>query len=327
MTDLMRYAQFQQFRDDVLAAQPEGLIRLDDTNPFAAMEFLKTRFNAAAVDHAHVLDVWAASMDVSAAREQVLATSGVRDTLKSLFDMHKANNRELWLPQDVYPFYWDEALKRGLTPKTFQTLPAPAIHQLDSAGNQATALITNPVSPLGRYLDKAEVAAFTDWLQAAPERRLVLDTVYAYQAGFDAGTKALFATGQCIVSHSLSKAWLERGVFGMVLAPEQDMAALRAGFTEPAPAAFGAAFAALTAQPDLPACQQSAFRRQWNKLTPHIRSFAPDFEPPANGYFGVIAGNHLDILRQQHTLVLPASMFGSDRSDLSVVSCLHNVAL
>jgi aspartate/methionine/tyrosine aminotransferase len=258
-------------------------------------------------------------------QDRALATPGVRQTLTALFGQLRDKGHEFWLPQDVYPFYWQVAEAAHITAQSFPTLPRPDFRPLAKAGPRAVALLTNPVSPLGRLMDAREIGALKNWLAESKDRRLVLDTVYAYTRGFDAGTRALLDTDQCYVAHSLSKAWLERGVFGVLVPPAADAAGCRAILHAPPPGACASAFAALARQPDLPLVQQRAFSAAWKRLAPAIRAFAPDFTPPQSGYFAVVKADWEKVLKDHGTLVIPASVFGSKKPGLSVLSCLHGM--
>lgn len=320
----MNRDQFTKFAQNYAARHPD-VVRLDDLNPFAAMDYLKQRFNSAARSLPPTIDEWAARMDMDKYRSAAIPTTGVRQTLTALFTHMRDNGYEFWLPEDVYPFYWQVAHDAQITPQSFTTLPAPAFAPLRKAGPRAVMLLTNPVTPLGCVMNDVEIGTLKSWLAASSQRRIILDTVYTYDRKFDKGTKNLLATGQCYIAHSLSKSWLERGVFGILVPPPQDAAAIRAALPAPQAEAYHSAYAALTRQSALPDIQQAAFTRAWARMTPEIRKFDPDFKPPLTGYFALVNAPWDTVLKQHNTLLLPASVFGSKNLNLSIASCLHGI--
>ncbi len=321
----MNFQEFKAFRDQV--TEQRSLLRLDCMNPFKAMSFLKVEFeNARRYSCDDALDLWAETMDVEEYRSAAIASGGVRESLKGLFHIFAAHGKELWLPEDVYPFYWDAAQNEGLSPRSFPTLPIPDFAVLNQASAESVVVITSPVSPLGRTLNEDETSQIKHWLSESSGRQVILDTVYSYTRGFDKNTMELFETGQCFVSHSLSKAWLERGVFGALLAPERDQQTCRTVLVSPSIEDCSSAFTALE-RSILPDKQQHAFSQEWGRLTPIIREFAPKHQIPNTGYFAAINARHDDVLEKYDALVIPATVFGSSSHDISIVSCLHDISL
>lgn len=320
----MNYQEFGVYQDQVAARQ--SLLRLDCMNPFKAMGFLKSEFpNPTPRSRDDVLDLWAETMGMKEHKSIAISSGGVRESLKGLFNIFAANGKELWLPEDVYPFYWETAHNAGLKPRSFPTLLTPDLAALDQASTDSVIVITNPISPLGRMLSKEEIDKIKKWLCDSGNRRVVVDTVYSYTRGFDISTLELFETGQCFVAHSLSKAWLERGVFGVLLAPEKDRKVCKDVLAAPPESACASAFAALATQNDLPDVQQRIFSKEWARLTPALQKIAPDFEAPETGYFAAIGAGHHDVLKDHQALVIPVTVFGSHHKDISVVSCLYDI--
>lgn len=320
----MNRDEFVIFKNEITAQR--SLLRLDCMNPFAAMRYLKKDFTAAARPSADVIALWAERMDMQTYQAQALASPGVRQTLRDLFGLFSSQKKDLWLPEDVYPFYWEAAQDQGLSIKSFPTLPTPDFTPLDQASENSVALITNPVSPLGRRMNTQEAGALKKWLGESKDRRVILDTVYSYTHGFDTETLGLLETNQCYVAHSLSKAWLERGVFGILVPPKQDRDTCKAILQTPPQEACNSAYVALDLQPEMPLIQQRDFSREWQKLTPAIRAFAPDFVAPDTGYFAAINAPYDKVLAQHNALVIPGSVFGSKKPEISVVSCLFDIA-
>jgi hypothetical protein len=81
----------------------------------------------------------------------------------------------------------------------------------------------------------------------------------------------------------------------------------------------------LRAQPNLPSTLQRNFDREWCRLLPRITCAAPHWQPPKTGYFSVIDVSFEDLVQNHRILAVPASVFGSARLDLSVITCLHDL--
>ena len=319
----MNFQEFKAFRDQV--TEEKSLLRLDCMNPFKAMSFLKVDVaNQVDCSSEDTLDLWAETMSAHKHRNRAIATGGVRESLKGLFNIFSSNGKEVWLPEDTYPFYWDTAHNVGLKPQSFPTLPTPDLSVLDKADKDSVAVITNPLSPLGRTLNKDEVTQICEWLEVSKDRQIILDTVYSYTRDFDAATQKIFETGQCYIAHSLSKAWLERGVFGVLLPPKKEFEACQRILKTPSKDACTSAFSALKEQNDLADTQQHAFSQEWNRLKPLIQNLAPDFQVPKTGYFSSVSINYKDALEEHGALVIPASVFGARNNTSSIVSCLYN---
>ena len=177
---MMDYQQFRAFKEQI-TSERDDLLRLDCMNPFLAMSFLKNSYpDAPEKNSEQMLDMWAQTMGMQEYRDRAIASAGVRETLKSLFNLYASENKELWLPEDVYPYYWDTAKNAGLAPRSFSTMGEPDLDILDQASDNSVIVITNPISPLGRNLNDEEVARIKDWLAQSPQRRIILDSVYAY---------------------------------------------------------------------------------------------------------------------------------------------------
>lgn len=319
----MNFLQWQQYRDDIL--KERAPLRLDCLDPFTTMGFLKRHFTSISdVSAASVLDLWAERMQASNFRAGTIATPGVRESLKALFSCYAQTGKQMILPEDVYPFYWQEAAKSGLKPVSFRTLPQPDFTALASANGNSAVLITSPLSPLGRDLQEQEITILKAWLDESKDRMLILDTVYNYRRSFDETVHGLYEHGQTIIAHSLSKGWLERGIFGTLSFPAHNR--IQEGiFPAPSTVACNSAFAALDKQEMLADIQQHSFRREWARLAPSICEFAPEFRAPQNGYMAVIPVNAAKILETHNAMLVPASVFGSSRSDLSVITCLQDL--
>jgi aspartate/methionine/tyrosine aminotransferase len=263
-------------------------------------------------------DLFAPHADVGAA----VATTGVRPALRALFAHLSAAEWELGLPEDVYPEYRRLAEEAGLRCRSFVTLPTPDFSALPRSG-RVTALLPQPLAPLGRYLTAEEAAQLRAWLADNPGRRVIFDTAYHFDHTLDTAVRSLWEAGQAYVVHSLVKGWLLPDTLGVTLAPAGEAEALRRRSVPLAPEAAGRAAQALGHHPDLPLRVEATFRRRWAALAGRIRAAIPDWSPPATGYFSVVAVPFEELLTRHGMLAVPASVFGSSRHDYAIMSCLY----
>ncbi|MEO8351704.1 MAG: aspartate aminotransferase, partial [Chthoniobacteraceae bacterium] len=256
---------------------------------------------------------------------RALISCGVRDSLALLFRHYAREGARLWLPADTYPVYGELARAAGLVPLEFLTLPEPAWPTSPPLPVAELLVVTNPLKPLGRWLSPGDVAALTAWLGMSPRRRLLLDAVYTFETRFHPTTLQLLATQQTILLHSLTKGWLDPRLFGVALVAECDAAALTPAFrTQPPPQSNLARARELMAQhcgmPVTISRELDAARsRLLASISQHLTSLATADAP---GYFTPVAGRWQDILDGSKALGLPATVFGSQREDITILSSL-----
>jgi hypothetical protein len=263
---------------------------------------------------------WARATGLAIGPRELVLGKGVRELLTIIFGTLRSP--ELWLPEDVYPVYWELARASvGFEPAGFRTLAGEPWAFLERAGPRAQALLPIPLSPLGRWPSRAEIAALVDWLGQDEGRGLLVDAVYTYDfAAAGDVLRPLLATDRCGVLWSCSKSWLRRDVLGIGRVPEGWAPSLQRQLR---PEELAPALALLDAHPGLPSRQAQAFRREWQRLAPLIRRAAPDWQPPQTGYFSTVALPAAQLL-EHDLLAVPASVFGG-AGGLSVVSCLHDL--
>ncbi|BDS06833.1 hypothetical protein NT6N_18730 [Oceaniferula spumae] len=320
----MNFQEYKFAREKILAECSP--LRLDCMNPFKAMSYLKDNRECSTVHCAQeTTDLLLSSLHAEHYRSLAIPTRGVRSSLNGLFEIISQQGSDLWLPEDVYPFYWECANSHHLNPRSFCTLPSPDFSFLESTSPHSVVLLTNPISPLGRSLSEEEGKEIVNWLSQSDGRRIILDTVYSYALHIDPISQKLYETGQCFITHSLSKAWLERGIFGVLLTPETDYDTCLRLIEAPQQVECNSAHHALTSSADMPRLQQRAFSDEWNSLSSSIKNFHPSFNVPTLGYFSFINVNFTDVLNSYNALLIPASVFGSCNPNLSIATCLFNI--
>ena len=262
--------------------------------------------------------------------QQVLVSQGVRHSLALLMAHWAGLGWRVAIPADVYPVYAQLSADAGLK---FGPYPLhPSLQSVDWRDADAL-LVTNPVKPRGDVLDARELAHITDWLAQSAHRRVVVDAVYDLQPGLHASSRALWATGQAIVLHSLSKAWLSPLLAGVAVVPASDAALLAPLFRDQAidRQRLAQAEAWLQQQPDFPAQVGDAFDGARTRLAQQLQSQGL---MPLQGTSERVSGYLLRVAcsveagAQAGFLGLPGSAFGDTQplSPITVFSALHGLA-
>lgn len=317
----MDYQAFRSFRDEVLRTR--DVLRLECMNPAQALARWRHApiEPAAEPDPQRALAAWARAAELVIDPRRLVHGAGVRDLLTAVLACNPG--RSLWLPIDVYPVYWQIAAAAGFAAHGFATLPDLDLALTDDP--RSILVLPIPLTPAGRLLRSAERDHLQRWLAAAPERLLVVDAAYAYDHAALAPVLAeLLASEQCVVLASCTKPWLCPDALGVAAAPLALAPALRARAGTLSPN-LGRAVAVLECRPELPHLQQAAFRREWARIAPRLRAAVSDWQPPETGYFAVVACDPATLLDRHAILAVPASVFGSPRRDLAVVTCLHDL--
>jgi len=325
------YESYKQVRDKLI--REKRLLRLDCMNPVRALsawsEFTYSPEGWAEASVEETLNAWSSATRVWLAPERTIVGRGIRDLLSAVFSVGMGPFEELWLPKDVYPVYWQLAKNSGAATKGFITLPHPDWGFLDQTVERATLLLPEPISPLGRPLAHDEVELLVRWLRGSKERLLILDAVYT----FNFEMSRLFIdqlleefSEQCTVIWSCSKSWLSPGLFGVAVVPEFVAPLVRSAVVQPPGKDLGKIRSLLEAHPNLGLLQRDLFAKEWFRLSPQIRQADPLWQPPSTSYFSTVAVPFARLVEDWSILGVPASVFGSTRRDLSVVSCLHDLS-
>jgi aspartate/methionine/tyrosine aminotransferase len=268
---------------------------------------------------------WSRATGVALDPERTVVGPGVRELLSAVLECGVHPDQELWLPADVYPVYWELAQRGAVRPRSFPTLPCPDWSFLAQTAERAAVVVPLPLSPLGRALTGAEEDVLLHWLHESKHRLLIVDAVYTYDFARNAAL-TMRVEGQCVVLWSCSKSWLTPNHLGLATCPADLASSVRARVSPPSPTTLGSVTALLESRPELPQVQQEAFHREWRRLDRRIRAVVHDWEAPSSGYFSVAAASFEHLL-EHGILAVPASVFGAQQRDLSVVTCLHDLAL
>lgn len=320
----MNYDEFRAWRNQLLRARSPR--RLDCMNPEVALAHLRpgtVELPAASLEE--TLDRWCSTVGVSDSRERFVVGSGIRSILDGLFKFLGESIETLWLPEDVYPVYWQ--LSSELRRCAFATLPDVDWSVLNASGPRDALLLPSPLSPLGRPFSEEEQESLMEWLEAQPERRLILDCAYSFESSYRRDLGALLRSDQTIAIWSLSKPWLSRGVLGLASVTATMRDQLQSHVTSPEPSQLARAAALLGSAPTLPASLAERFGAAWARLAPVIRKACPSWTWPETGYFSILPVPYDELLARHDLLAIPASVFGSKRGDISVATCLYDIEI
>ena len=320
----MNYQQFRAFRDETLLRQHP--LRLDCMNPVKALDHLVSHSPTPPAHKDDVAEAWERATGYKIPPERRVLSMGVRPILQATLCTLASHIERAWLPEDVYPAYWTMAQKAGISAKAFNTTPTLDWAFLKQAGDRDLVLIPSPLSPAGRSLTPEETTDLSGWLKASSGRWALIDAVYTYDYPGEARRLGpLLATGRCLALWSLSKGWLRPSALGIADVPVPLAPALREKVPPPLREKIPGATKALRRQPDLPVRQQRRFDAEWKLLLPRLSALCPGWLSPATGYFSAIPLDHQTLLDRHGILAVPISVFGSDRKNLSVITCLHDL--
>jgi histidinol-phosphate/aromatic aminotransferase/cobyric acid decarboxylase-like protein len=323
----MNFAAFQDYRSTLLHERSD-VLDCAETNLYRALSRLAlppTPAPEKTVHRCHLAAEWLQCFALDAAAGHALVSCGVRDSLALLFGHYAGQRARVWLPKDNYPVYADLAQAAGLASETFPTLPEPVWPGSAPSDECELLLVTNPMKPRGRWLSAADVKVIIKWLKQSPRHRLLLDVVYTFATRFDAASLQLLATGQTILLHSLTKGWLHPRLFGIALVPEADAEALTPLFRAHAPPQMNLARAheMLGQHEDIPSTVGTVLEGARERLLSALPSDFPAFwHCDASGYFMPVVGHWRNLLDIHRVLGIPASVFGSSRDDITLISSL-----
>jgi histidinol-phosphate/aromatic aminotransferase/cobyric acid decarboxylase-like protein len=259
-----------------------------------------------------------------------VVTQGVRQSLGALFAHWAATGARVMLPADTYPVYGELARAAGCAYRTYRTYPQLDFSALHAATSDVDILLLPlPLKPRGGAPDAREQHQLFAWLHSGINRRLVLDTVYNFDTRLQHLTRALYAQGQTVVLHSLSKAWARPLAAGVALLPFESEAEL------------GPVLRALPVDRENLRLAQALLaqdREQPARLVEHLlerktalADLLEEHDVPAGAvrdasepgqYLFVVPRDWRTLLNKHLLLALPLSVFGSDLPGYSVVSSL-----
>ena len=314
----INYKAWRKWCDD--NPPKNGESKLNHVDLFTALDDLVPQIRSSVESTSElVLERWKQQEGFKIKSEEVIGC-GVRDLLGGVWFALKEKVDQLLVPSDVYPVYFDILSDKPIY--RFSVLPQLKLDFLSRCTDRALLLLPVPLHPSGLHLGAPDAEVLNSWLGESEDRWLVIDAVYNYGKKTPVEVERLMDAERCIVLRSMSKAWLCRKLFGVAEVPEKLKADIQASVTTPTEEGMARCLAALEA--DVRTEQRERIAKGWRSaieiLDPHLGN-----EPLSEtGYLGIVRENWLWWL-QRGIHVVPASVFGSNRDDLSVVSCLDYV--
>lgn len=314
----MNYQEYRAAKACYLQTDP---LRLDCMNTQKSLSHLVPAIEDGKGESASqsALAAWQALTGFDLTDLQAVPGNGVRELLAQLVERLKQERVEFLFPRDVYPVY--HQILAGYPCRQYRTFPQWEWDALATASEQRQVLLlTQPAMPVGRYLTSQETATVLNWLAADPRRLLIVDAAYAYEPNHHI-YQQLLQSGQCLCLFSLSKPWLLPQQWGVAVGPQEVITSCQLS-----PSDFSNDWmATLRLHTTLPLQLRAIFTEEWNQLDDAIHQFAPDWQPPESGYYSTVNLPFEQLLQEHNTLGVPATVFGSDRTDVTIISCLFYI--
>lgn len=324
----MNYERFKSERQRILR-DASSVTDCGEMNLYEALAPLVASTTANTqekVHRCHLAAEWAGLFGFpSEISKRALISNGVRDSLARLFGHYASQRARAWLPSDTYPVFHELAAAAKLPVQEYSTLPEPVWPTKPAGDGVEIMLITNPMKPLGRWLSPEDVAALKAWLGGLPRRRLLIDTVYTFGTTFHETTLELVRGGQSILLHSLTKGWLRPRLFGVAVVPPDDLTALAPVFRQAPPPQSSLAEARWLMsdhqqKPERVRFAIDSANRNLGAKFPQLFPSGSALE--ATGYFHLVHKPWAALLAEDRMLGIPATVFGSKREDITVLSSL-----
>lgn len=341
----LTFEQFQLLRISMLRQEP-SLLDLTETRmahvlaPWTA--HADEGWMPAQGHRCHVAQTWLECFCLPAQwKPRALVTQGVRASLKVLFEHAKSQGLSIALPQDVYPVYASLARDAGLEAAATPRYPTMGLATLSTALRACPQaleadwlLVTSPCKPCGIEMSSSDVDMLLPWLAQKATRRVLIDAVYAFEPLMKGPVQTLVASEQATYLHSLSKGWAAPLRAGVMLVPPQDVEMLtpRVRSLTAGKPSLRLAQGLLQSDRARPLVLGGVLDHLRKSLTQTLRAKGLGAEltryveaapsPVLGQYLFVVPRDWRKLFHEYAVLALPASIFGSSREDLSVVSSL-----
>ena len=311
----MNFKAYKLWQKEYLAKNP-NVFRADCMNPFKSMDYLlkDVEFTNKKRTKEELYELWRKVNNIEIpSNYEVALTRGVRHSLSLIFSMFK--EREFYIPKDIYPRYFELAKENKV--KTFVTYPTLDWSALKDA-KESIILLTIPFTPLGREVGKNDIVEIIELQKRG--NIIVIDSVYDYNLNENFKKLEPLFKGNVIFLHSLSKTYFSPEVLGMAYMPlgykfyfENTISNYEIKEVD-----YGRAYDILDQVPKLPHIQAQEFIKGFDVLAENT---GLDVYNSKIAYFTVIEEPFEELLKN-NILGIPASVFGSDSDDLTVLTGL-----
>jgi len=317
----MDYKAYKRWQKEYLEKNP-SVFRADCMNPFISMNYLVESIETKAknITQEMLFEKWQEVSEINFSSDNVVLTRGVRHSLSKLF--HLFTEETIYLPEDVYPRYFE--LAKENTVKTFVSYPKVDWQGLEGVQN-AVVLFTIPFTPMGKRVDEEAIKKLEKLLERG--NTIIIDAVYDYDVVENfKKLEVLFDKGAVFWLHSLSKSYLSPEVLGINYVSSSvyqiyfENAFSSYGFQNEV--SYNRAYEIMCSKPTLPDLQQQEFRKGFEYLS---KKTGLSIEKNEMAYFSVVQ-EPFESLLARNILGIPASVFGSKSTNLTIVTGLFYLA-
>jgi aspartate/methionine/tyrosine aminotransferase len=328
--DLMDFSRFLIWSDNARRVVPEAE-RHCETRIARALSHLAPIIQSPATPHrihrCDLVRLWCDARRAQTSFGRILASEGVRHSLRVIFKVLARSGATVAIPTDVYPVYWKLAIHAELRTVGFATFPSFNIDRILHSAAVAGAhhvLLPQPLKLQGREWTDQETATVEDWLRADDRRRVLVDGVYGLGLQLDSISRRLIETDQVVFLDSLSKRWLHEQVLGVTVVPKRDADLYATPFRDLSSqqSKLFAAHGLLTRFLDVPRQIELELDSRRQALMRRMSPMRLQLLPAKGGYLLAVRCSSEELLKQHAIVAIPASAFGSRLVEWSVASAL-----
>ena len=326
----MDFRQFLTWSENARRLAPEAARYCETRIARALSHLVPVVTDSATSPRVHRCDLvrlWCDARGVRPSAQTILASEGVRHSLRVIFKVLARIGATVAMPTDVYPVYSKIATEAELSTIGFATFPAFDIDRIlnvAEAGGAHHVLLPQPLKLHGCVWTEDETTTAETWLRADVRRRLLIDGVYGLGRPLDSVSKRLIETEQVVFLDSLSKGWLHEQVFGVTLIPKRDVGLYSSPFRDlsPAPPKLFVAGELLRRFVDVPRQIERELDARRQKLLGRVSRTGHQSLRAESGYLVAVECSCERLLSHHAMLAIPASAFGSRLTEWSIASAL-----
>jgi len=305
----MNYREYKLFQEEYLK-ENEGVFRADCMNPFKSMAYVldgliveeNDKNNSTSVD---IREYVKKNIISNVSDEFIYYTKGIRDTLKQI---EKQISGGVIIPKDIYPRYKD--IFDSKVVREYETVEGINYEELLS-NKSKVILLTIPSATDKDGMTSSKI----DFVKELSKTNVViLDMVYDNDfKNTVKDLKELIENPNVILLYSLSKTYLLPEELGLVITSGR-----RFEYKYDRGEDTDRVISVLKQYGDLGKIQEMEYEKGWLNL-----KIQTGLEVESGkGYFRVINKSHEELLGMG-IFSVPISVFGSDRRDYCIVTCLY----
>lgn len=320
----MNYNEFLVKKENILNDNPD-LINLAENNFYNYLpnniEYDGSGHINGIVYRCHLVEDWLNYYSLSAElKKNIGVSNGVRHSIETL--VKEFSNKKFMIPADVYPFYQKTLNDNKIEYSEYKTLNVESLFDDIEDEIADVMLLTDPLKPLGRDINKSEYLKISKWLSKDEKRILMVDSVYTIHNELNEFIFELYKkTNQVILMYSLSKSWCLPNHFGITIFPQNSLGQeLREVYKklDKNQDKLNLAYMALNKYKEKPSKIKNIIEQNHIKIKEYIDiEHSKSIKNPSYMYYTKIS---FDEFLEKGILVIPASVFGC--KDGSIVSLL-----